>query len=70
MKKPCHKTQGRTLIAAAKQRPLTYWQMLGLTPSASPWKRIKESLLPGESVIKGRTRDGWTTWRVVADKKA
>ena len=57
-------SQGRRLINILKRRALTYGQMQMLWISTCPWKRINESLLPGESVVKGK-RNGLVTWRVV-----
>jgi hypothetical protein len=36
-----------------------------LMESTCPWKRIKECLRPGESLVKGKDREGRTTWRVL-----
>ncbi len=58
-------TQGRKLIKALKKRPHTYLQMLSYGISTSPWKRVQESLLPEERLIKSTRGDGLTTWRVV-----
>jgi hypothetical protein len=61
-------TQGRELIARLKRKPHTYLDMLGYCISTSPWKRVLETLLPGEQIVKGSRRCGGkklTTWRVV-----
>ena len=57
-------SQGRRLIEILKRRALTYGEMQMLWISTSPQKRVKESLLPGESVVKGK-RNGLITWRVI-----
>lgn len=51
---------------AALRRPHTYMQMISIGVSASPWKRVMESLRIGESVVKETDKQGRTTWRVVA----
>ena len=58
-------TQGRRLIAALKRRAHTYREMLQACESCAPWKRIEESLLPHEQVVKGKRGD-LVTWRVIA----
>ncbi len=60
-----HATQGRRLIAALKRRAHTYREMLQACESCAPWKRIEESLLPHEQVVKGK-RGNLVTWRVIA----
>lgn len=62
-------TQGRRLIAILKRRALTYRQMLQASESVCPWRRVLEALAPHEQIVKGKTREGWTTWRVVAATK-
>ena len=57
-------TQGRKLIAVLKQRPMTYLEMMMLGISVCPWKRIKEGLREGETLVKGLNSKGQTTWRV------
>ena len=64
MTKP--RTQGRRLIALLKRRRMTYMDMLMTQISVSPWKRIRESLKPGEQVLKRVDASGRTTWAVVA----
>jgi hypothetical protein len=59
-------THGRLLIARLKRKPHTYMQMLSYGLSTSPWKRVQETLLPHECLVKGRNKHGLTTWRVVA----
>jgi len=63
------KTQGRRLIEDLKKRPMTYRAMLQASESCSPWRRVKESLLPGEDVITATNAQGWKVWRVVSLKK-
>ena len=64
-------TQGRVMIEALKRRPMTYRQMIEHGPGLSPWKRVKESLADGESVIVTEGADGLVRWRVtVAQPKA
>ncbi len=63
-------TQGRYIIGKLKERPMTYRQMLSLYCGNSPWKRAKECLRPDEQIVKGKTAEGWTTWRVVKVVKA
>jgi hypothetical protein len=59
-------TQGRAVIAALKQRPMTYRQMLNLGAGTSPWKRVKEALHADEQIIKGKHHPSdCVTWRVV-----
>jgi hypothetical protein len=62
-------TQGRTLIERLKLEPHTYLDMLSYGISTSPWKRITESLLPGEEVRKTERR-GLVHWSVGKVKKA
>lgn len=59
-------TQGRRLIAALKRKAMTYLEMNLLAVSVSPHKRIAESLGPHERLVKGRDKQGRTTWRVVS----
>lgn len=66
VKRNKYATQGRCVIAALKRRPHTYMQMISIGVSASPWKRVMESLRIGESVVKETDKQGRTTWRVVA----
>jgi hypothetical protein len=63
------KTQGRKLIEVLKRQPLSYWDMLNLNISMSPWKRVVESLAPDEELVKGTHYDGFVTWRVVRATK-
>jgi len=63
------KTQGRRLIADLKRHPMTYREMLKASESCSPWRRVKESLLPGEHVITATNAQGWKVWRVVSIRK-
>jgi hypothetical protein len=67
MTKPnCYATQGRLLIARLKSKPHTYLEMLAYGVSTSPWKRVQECLRDSEALVKGRNRQGLTTWRVIA----
>lgn len=59
-------TQGRALIAQLKRRAMTYLQMNMLGISVSPHKRVAETLLPSERLVKGKDKAGRTTWRVVS----
>ena len=61
-----HTDQGRQIIARLKRRAMTYLEMNMLGISVSPHKRVAEQLLPGETLVKGRDKQGRTTWRVVA----
>ena len=65
MKRNVYATQGRLLIAALKRKPHTYMQMLAHGVSVSPWKRVSEALREGEQLVKGKNRQGLTTWRVI-----
>ena len=62
-------TQGRRLIAHLKRKPHTYLEMLRYGVSVAPWMRVRESLRPGEQIVKGKRWTGGkrylTTWRVV-----
>jgi hypothetical protein len=61
-------TQGRLLIEAIRNRPMTYQEMLKVGISTAPWKRVAESLGPQERISKGvRVVGGRSlvTWRVV-----
>jgi hypothetical protein len=59
-------TQGRLVIAALKQKPHTYRQMLNLGVGNSPWKRVAECLNPErETLLKVPGADGLVRWRVV-----
>ena len=59
-------TQGRCVIAALKQRPMTYRQMLNLGLGNSPWKRVGECLdAERETLLKVPGADGLVRWRVV-----
>jgi hypothetical protein len=59
-------TQGRLVIAALKQRPLSYRQMLNLGVGNSPWKRCMECLNPAkEQLLRVKGSDGLVRWRVV-----
>jgi hypothetical protein len=69
MKRNRYATQGRLLIARLKAKPHTYLQMLAYGVSTSPWKRVQECLLDSEALVKGRSREGLTTWRVIAATK-
>lgn len=60
-------TQGRRLISILKRREMTYMQMSLLGYSTCPWKRVAESLLPGESLVKRLNGKGRLTWRVVSE---
>lgn len=57
-------TQGRFLVAKLKAKPHTYMQMLVYGVSVCPWKRVQESLKPGERLKKGRDRRNRITWSV------
>lgn len=59
----CNATQGRQLIALLKRRRMSYMDMLMTRISVSPWKRIAESLKPGESLNKALI-GGRTYWSV------
>jgi hypothetical protein len=59
-------TQGRLVIAALKQKPHTYRQMLMLGVGNSPWKRVMECLDPErETLLKVPGPDKLVRWRVV-----
>lgn len=61
----CHKgPQGRQIIAELMRRPMTYGDMLALGISVCPWKRVSESLKPGEQLVRKEGRDGLVRWRV------
>ena len=60
-----HATQGRRLISALKRRAHTYREMLQACESCAPWKRVAETLLPHEQIVKGE-RSGLVTWKVIA----
>lgn len=59
-------TQGATLAALLKRRPMTYGDMQALRVSTSPQKRVLEWLdrNPGWQLVKAKNAQGWTTWRV------
>ena len=59
-------TQGRRLISVLKRRPMTYLEMQALGISTSPQKRVAETLLPTEQLIKAKNGAGLVTWRVVS----
>ena len=59
-------TQGRRLIALLKRRAHTYLEMNLTGISVSPHKRIVETLRDSEQLVKGRDKQGRTTWRVVS----
>ena len=63
------KRQGRILIDMLKRRPMTYRQMLEVSPSCSPWKRVAECLDETEHVVRATNAQGWTTWRVISAGK-
>ena len=63
-------THGRLLIAALKQRPHTYMEMLKHGVSTSPWKRVAECLRFDEQLVKAPNKRGLTTWRVVKNNAA
>jgi hypothetical protein len=64
-------TQGRKLIALLKRKAHTYGEMIEAMrwQSCSPWKRVSESLRPGERLIRAKRHMGGrrylVTWRVV-----
>jgi hypothetical protein len=58
-------TQGRRLIAMLKRRGMTTMDMLLTAVSVSPWKRIGESLRPGEQLLKRKNNQGRTVYRVI-----
>ena len=59
-------TQGRAIIAILKRRAMTYGDMQALGISTSPQKRVAETLLPTEQLIKAKNGAGLVTWRVVS----
>ena len=66
MKRNKYATQGRLIIAALKQRPMTYRQMLNLGVGNSPWRRATECLDESrEQIVKAKGAHGFITWRVV-----
>lgn len=56
--------QGRRLINILKREPMTYLEMLMLGISVCPWKRIKEQLRDGETLVKKTNHDGRIVWSV------
>lgn len=58
-------TQGRIVIEALKQRPMTYRQMLNLGVGNSPWRRCTECLRKDEELLRVPGADGLVRWRVV-----
>lgn len=56
--------QGRRLINILKKRRMTYLEMLLLGISVCPWKRIREQLVEGETLVKSVNKDGHMTWHV------
>lgn len=61
-------TQGRWLIAQLKRKPHTYLDLLLYRVSVCPWKRVAETLLPDEQIVKGKRGD-LVTWRVTSTQK-
>ena len=57
-------TQGRRLINILKKRRMTYLEMLLLGISVCPWKRIREQLQDGETLVKSANEKGQLTWHV------
>ena len=60
----CKQTQGRKLIALLKRRSMTTMDMLRTEISVSPWRRIAESLKPGETLVKAKNKRGLNVYRV------
>lgn len=58
-------THGRLLIAELRRKAHTYRDMLSHGVSMSPWKRIAECLRADEQLVKGKNKQGLTTWRIV-----
>jgi hypothetical protein len=61
-------TQGRTLIERLKRKGMTTMDMLMMGVSVAPWKRIAESLRPGEELVKHKNNRGLFVYRVVTKK--
>lgn len=57
-------TQGRRLINILKKRRMTYMDMMMLGISVCPWKRIREGLVEGETLVKSINKHGLMTWHV------
>jgi hypothetical protein len=57
-------TQGRRLIALLKRRSYTGLQLNMLAISVSWWRRVDESLKPGEVLLKVKGRDGLLRYSV------
>ena len=61
-----HATQGRRLIAILKRRGMTMMDLIQTGISVCPWKRIAESLKPGERLDNTRKNGrGLIVYRVV-----
>lgn len=61
-----HATQGRRLIAILKRRGMTMMDLIQTGISVCPWKRIAESLKPGERLDNTRKNSrGLIVYRVV-----
>lgn len=60
----CKQTQGRKLIAILKRKSMTTMDMLRTEISVSPWRRISESLKPGETLVKVKNKRGLNVYRV------
>jgi hypothetical protein len=58
-------TQGRRLIALLKRKGHTTMDLLQTGVSVAPWKRIAESLQPGERLVKKKNDRGLLVYRVV-----
>ena len=71
MKRNRYATQGRLVIAALKQKPHTYRQMLMLGVGNSPWKRCMECLdEERETLLRVPGADGLIRWRVIPRRSA
>lgn len=56
-------SQGRRIIRHLRRKPHTTMEMLMLGISVCPWKRVREAMREGESLVKGE-RNGLVTWAV------
>ncbi len=64
-----HATQGRRLIAILKRRGMTMMDLIQTGISVCPWKRIAESLKPGERLDNTRKNGrGLIVYRVVRSR--
>lgn len=57
-------SQGRRLIRLLKRRGMTTLEMIQSGGTCSPWKRLAESLQPGEVLVKKKNSRNLFVYRV------